>query len=261
MQKVFGDYYSTMTANQLTLASKNKNEASPELADKKGKRVAMSTELEERQTLQMGAIKQWTGRDPIVARMLYGKPFTFTPQFTLHIQTNELPTIAKIDDSIRRRVRVIDYPSRFCSNPTLPNEKRVNPALKEQISSDPELWNAIAHDLLDVYRECCNMPEIAMPTECIKHTNMYLDENDSIKTWFDENLEKSEQGKVKADELYRNYVSFMHKDSKTLSNTAFGRIMSERFGIEKKRSKAGMQYLRICLLTDDYESINSDDDY
>jgi P4 family phage/plasmid primase-like protien len=250
MKKVFGEYFSVMSVNQLTIASKNKNEANPELANKKGKRIALSTELEEKQTLQIGALKQWTGNDVIEARMLYGQPFTFTPYFTNHLQTNDFPIIPKIDDALIRRLRVIDYPTKFCENPVEPHERKVNPLLKNVIANEPELWNAVACDLIEIYNSCAEMTDIPMPEEVRKHTNNYIDDNDMIKMWFNENIEKSAGSKIKARDLYNDYAKWCNNDPKKMTETAFGKILVERFKMEKKKIKTGTIYENITFKCD-----------
>ena len=139
MEKVFGEYYSVMNSNLLTVSSKSRNEASPELANKKGKRIAVTTEIEEGSTLQMAAIKQWSGGDKISTRALYKDAFEFNPQFTLHMYFNDKqPDLKSVDDAIKRRLRMFHYPISFVDNPFLPNQKKGNPHLKSSIKNDVE---------------------------------------------------------------------------------------------------------------------------
>ena len=262
MDNVFGKYASKMSAGMLTIAAKNKNEASPELANKKGKRYVLATELPEGAELQMGAIKQWTGGDKITTRALYKDAFEFNPQFSLHIQTNDLPEIKKIDDSIRRRVRVIDYPVKFCSNPdpNNANEKQSDPHLKTMIQEDPELWNAAVHDLFDVFKNIKDAKCIEMPSECHKHTTKYLNDNDKIKQWFDDNVFAAKGKRVKPRELYTNYVNWTSKDPKRLTETAFGTTMVERFKLIKKKYQGTIMYYDISLSLPNEEDEYDEDD-
>ena len=94
------------------------------------------------------------------------------------------------------------------------------------------------------------MDYIQAPAECQKHINKYLAENDTINTWFIENVQRIDGAKVKANDLYANYVAFMQRDPKTLSNTAFGKLMIDRFKLEKKKTKTCAVYENIMLICD-----------
>lgn len=262
MIKVFGEYYSSMSSSQLTIASRNKNEASPELANKKGKRLCISTELEEGQVLQIGAIKQWSGGDVISTRALYKNAIEFKPQFTLNIQTNDLPEIKKIDESVIRRVRVIDYPMSFVNNPSTENERKLNPELKTIIKEDSELWNAVIHDLLEVFKDVSKMTEIVQPLECRKATEKYLDSNDLVKTWFDEKLVKKIGSGISASGLYEDYRNYVgYKDPKLMSATLFARLMNERFHLTKKKTNKGLVYENIGWIASQDEDGNENPDF
>jgi putative DNA primase/helicase len=208
IERVFGGYYSVMSSGLLTIASKSRNEASPELANKKGKRIAFTTEIEEGSTLQMAAIKQWSGGDKISTRQLYKTAIEFVPQFGLHMCFNDKqPDLKSVDNAIKRRLRMFHYPISFVDNPILSHEKKGDPHLKGKIKEESELWNAVISDLFVVWKDIKNLDFIPVPTECQKHINKYLSENDTIKTWFDENVEKRDGSKIKARDLFNEYIN------------------------------------------------------
>lgn len=80
----FGSYYSTIDISYFTTRTKKSNEASPEMADKNGVRLLMSTEPESEETIKVKAIKKVTGGDIINARKLYQNDFSYKPQFKLY---------------------------------------------------------------------------------------------------------------------------------------------------------------------------------
>lgn len=248
MQMVFGEYYSVMNSNLLTIASKSRNEASSELANKKGKRLAVTTEIEEGSTLQMAAIKQWSGGDKISTRELYKSAFEFIPQFTLHMYFNDKqPDLKSVDNAIKRRLRMFHYPISFVDNPTEPHHKKINPNLKGALKEDTGLWNAVISDLFEVWKDVSKLDFIQAPKECQKHIDKYLAENDTVNTWFVENIVRKAGSKIKATDLYQKYVEWMGKDPKTLSNTAFGKVMTDRFKVEKKHTRNGNIYENIAF--------------
>jgi phage/plasmid-associated DNA primase len=73
----FGSYYSTIDISYFTTMTKKSNEASPEMADKNGVRLLMSTKPESEETIKVKTIKKVTGGDIINARKLYQNDFSF----------------------------------------------------------------------------------------------------------------------------------------------------------------------------------------
>src|SRR5262249_13767476 len=66
-----------------------------------GARFAAATEAETGQKLAEAKIKQLTGGDRVVGRLLYGEYFEFTPQCKLCLATNKRPEISG-DEAIWR---------------------------------------------------------------------------------------------------------------------------------------------------------------
>ena len=126
------------------------------------------------------------------------------------------------------------------------------------IKEDTELWNVVVNDLLSVYSKVKDLKYIPVPAECEKHTTIYLDENDKIKSWFDENIERVQGEKIKARDLYNNYVSWAGNDPKKLSETLFGRTMIDRFKVEKVKNHGVMTYLNVRFVI--HENSDSDDE-
>jgi putative DNA primase/helicase len=86
---------------------------SPHLVALKGARLVFTSEADEGSRLAEATVKRLTGGDAVPTRELYGKQFTFTPQFLLLISANAIPEIRGRDTGIWRRFRVIDFAQRF----------------------------------------------------------------------------------------------------------------------------------------------------
>ena len=72
------------------------------------------TEPNPGETLNSGVMKDLTGGEQIVYRMLFSNQFDeYIPQFKVHIMTNDLPKIDGTDEGVKRRVRVLPYVSKF----------------------------------------------------------------------------------------------------------------------------------------------------
>ena len=126
-------YFGTLPPTILTQKRGSSSSATPELADKFGKRVITLQEPEGEDKIHVGFMKNITGQDKIEARPLYGDPFQYTPQFKLLLACNHLPNIPSDDGGTWRRIRVINFGVTFCSNPTKPNEKKSDPELREKL--------------------------------------------------------------------------------------------------------------------------------
>jgi phage/plasmid-associated DNA primase len=109
VKETLGDYYAYYPTGILTVKRKSSSNATPELADKRGKRCLIIQEPEHDDTIYVGQMKNLTGADWIEARALYGDPFTYKPQFKLILICNKLPFIPANDDGTWRRLRVTPW--------------------------------------------------------------------------------------------------------------------------------------------------------
>ena len=105
--RVLGTYSGNMSADALTMGCKRN--VKPELAEAKGKRLLIASELEEGVRLNTSIIKQLCSTDEIFAEKKYKDPFSFTPSHTLVLYTNHLPKVGAMDSGIWRRLIVIPF--------------------------------------------------------------------------------------------------------------------------------------------------------
>jgi P4 family phage/plasmid primase-like protien len=117
MTRVLGDYKGIVP---ITLISQKRNSigsTSSEVYELIGKRYAVMQEPTEGDVINEGIMKEITGGDPIQCRALFQNSVTFIPQFKLVGTTNKLPIIKATDDGTWRRIKVIDFVSKFTDNP------------------------------------------------------------------------------------------------------------------------------------------------
>ncbi|ATZ80378.1 D5 family helicase-primase [Bodo saltans virus] len=110
-----GEYYGILPAAVLTMRESGPNNASPFLADMKGKRAVAIHETEGDASIQLGKMKGLTGGDKITTRKNFGDPFSFVPMFKLMLICNKLPKIPSDDGGTWRRIRVSPFESKFVS--------------------------------------------------------------------------------------------------------------------------------------------------
>lgn len=92
------DYYGSVPVSILTQKRGKSGNATPELVDKNGKRFLVIQEPEHNNVINTGQMKEFTGKDTIMARALYSEPFYFTPTFKFVLIGNELPDIPADDE-------------------------------------------------------------------------------------------------------------------------------------------------------------------
>lgn len=109
-----GDYSGTLASQVVTRKRGGAGQATPDLADKMGKRFLAIQEPDPDDTIYVGQMKELSaGNDKISARALYGNPFYYKPQFKMVLCCNKLPIIPSGDGGTWRRLRVTPWTSQF----------------------------------------------------------------------------------------------------------------------------------------------------
>ena len=109
--RVLGTYSGKISSDILTMG--NKVNAQPEMAELKGKRLIIASEMQEGVRLNTAMVKQLCSTDEIQACKKYKDPFHFVPSHQVVLYTNHLPKVGANDDGIWRRLKVIPYENRF----------------------------------------------------------------------------------------------------------------------------------------------------
>jgi putative DNA primase/helicase len=84
-----------------------------QLAELTGVQFVGISETKRRVELEEATVKQITGNDTINARAPYGRPFSYRPQFTIWMSTNQKPEISDGSEAIWDRLRLIPFLKRF----------------------------------------------------------------------------------------------------------------------------------------------------
>lgn len=117
--RVLGNYAGKLSAEALTMNCKRN--VKPEMAELKGKRLIIASEMEEGMRLNTAVVKQLCSTDEIFAEKKYKAPFYFVPSHTLVLCTNHLPRIGANDDGIWRRLVVIPFDAKITGKADIKN--------------------------------------------------------------------------------------------------------------------------------------------
>ena len=217
LQLALGNYCGTFPNTVLTRKRGNASAASPELADKRGKRFVVIQEPESDDQINVGFMKELTGRDIIYARPLFKDPIEFRPQFKLLLTCNKLPFIPSTDGGTWRRLRVTPFESEFTDNPTLAHQFAKDEDLPEKM----ELWKgAFIWYLINKYYKIYQKQGLKEPEKVLAHTKKYKKASDVYLEFIDENLEvtKSNKDFESVDILYSTFKNWFSESYSTKCN-------------------------------------------
>jgi len=186
IQKAIGDYYATLPIALLTQKRAASNSAQGEVERTKGRRFAVLQEPSENDKINIGYMKELSGNDRILTRGLYKEPYEFRPQFKMILACNELPEVPSDDGGTWRRIRVIEFLSKFCENPDpeKPNEFPMDLQLNEKL----ERYADIFLSMLIERHKTINPVKINEPREVINATYKYKQNNDIIGQYIADNV-------------------------------------------------------------------------
>jgi P4 family phage/plasmid primase-like protien len=204
MKLAFGDLGEKVEVTLLTRKRNNANEANSEKIKLMHKRFAFLSEPEDGEKINIGLLKELTGSEEIVARGLYQEAVSFVMEAKLFLACNELPEIKGEDTALWRRIRVIDFPSRFVDDPKESNEFKIDRTLPSRMREDVTWRQTFANILLDYYYK--DVPE---PMEVKLKTNEYREENNDFNNWLDENIIEKEDEIINLKDICHIYY---HKE-------------------------------------------------
>ena len=206
-----GDYFMSCPITVITRKRGQSNETAPEKVRMKGRRCGVFQETDDGEKVNVGVMKEMTGGDKIIARDLFkgaGEMIEFKPQMKYFLTCNQLPTIPSNDDGTWRRLRVIEFSSKFTDNPTKPNEFKIDTMLKQKI----EQWGpAFASFLLHTYvHEYSKKTYLKEPDEVLASTNQYKMVNDPYEQFSNERINKVPNSKktISRESIYETFKSW-----------------------------------------------------
>ena len=106
---IMGSYAMPSPPELILERKRTGNEPSSDLARLLGIRCTLISELPDNRCIDEAQLKNMTGGDQLTARHLYQNTFTFTPQFTILVACNHMPTVKNNDTAIWRRLHKVPF--------------------------------------------------------------------------------------------------------------------------------------------------------
>lgn len=234
--RVLGSYAGKISAEALTMNCKRN--VKPEMAELKGKRLIIASELEEGTRLNTSMVKQLCSTDEIEAEKKYKDPFYFVPSHTLVLYTNHLPKVSANDDGIWRRLIIIPFNAKITGKSDIKNyadylvEKAGSAIMKWIVEGAKKAIDANFH---------ADLPKAVR--DAIDH---YRDSNDWLGQFLDEHCDIGTSYQEKSGELYQQYRLVCIQNGEFIRSTSdfYGALEKAGF-IRRRTNKANM----ICGLT------------
>lgn len=213
-EQAFGEYTCKFPVTLLTGKRAASNAATSEIARAKGKRFAVLQEPSEGERLNIGIMKELTGGDRIQARSLFKEPIEFKPMFKLALLCNEKPTVPSDDGGTWRRIRVVDFTSKFVPyTPTQPNELPMDDSLPKKF----EYWAPHLMALLIEYYRAYSVGRLTEPEEVLKCTREYQKDNDHYTDFADTCIERSADDFLSLDDVFQEFREWVRADNIPIS--------------------------------------------
>lgn len=208
-EKSFGDYCCKFPVTMLTQKRAASNAATSEMARAKGKRFACLQEPSEDEKFNVGYLKEITGGDKIMARALFKEPIEFTPQFKLILCCNHLPAVPSDDGGTWRRIRVVEFTSKFVENPVEENEFPIDLELSQKLEDWKEMFFAMLLEYYKLYR----VEGIQEPEDVLACTREYKRQNDHIADFVHNCMEKKDSQFLSLNDAFAELKAWAKDDN------------------------------------------------
>lgn len=215
-----------------------------ELAQLRGKRLAMSNELEEGAFWAESRIKELTGDETLTARFMRQDNFEFRQAQKHLIAGNHKPRLRGGDPAIARRMVLIPFLEVFEGHRrdrTLPEKLRVEaPAVLAWLIEGARKWHADG---------------LPIPVKVQDASRDYLAEHDDAAMWIEECCDTGAGHTDAASDLYASFRLWKRERGEAEpSMTVWGQRMALVAGIRKRRS-GGIKYDGVRLTIAARESL------
>ena len=248
MSVTLGEYKGTVPISLVTDKRNSIGGTSSEVIQLKGIRYAVMQEPSKGVKLNEGIMKELTGGDPIQARALYAESEIFEPQFNLVVCTNNLFEVDSNDDGTWRRIRKVDFVSKFIDEGESHTDDTKYVFVKDKTLKEklPAFATVFASMLVKLAFETNGVVE-----DCdvvMSASNNYRKGQDHIAAFIAENVEKTGdvKNKIKKNELANAFKFWFQQEQGNNRKIPKGQelydFMDKKFG---QHNSVGWQGVKI----------------
>lgn len=242
ISRVMGSYSGAISADTLTAGCKRN--IKPEIAELKGKRLVIASELEEGTRLNTSTAKILSSTDEIEAEKKYKDPFKFRPSHTVVLYTNHLPRVGACDAGTWRRLIVIPFNARIVGSGDV---KNYADHLVEHAGEAIMRWI-----IKGANKAIMQGFHIEVPQCVQKAINKYRENNDWLGNFLEDCCQMGPDYTQKSGAFYQEYRTYcMRTGEYTRSTTDFYAAL-ETAGFERKKTRAGVIIHGVCLKPEEF---------
>jgi P4 family phage/plasmid primase-like protien len=241
MSKAMGTYKGTVPITLITSKRNSIGSTSSEVAQLDGVRYAVMQEPSKGDKINEGAMKEMTGgTDPIQARALFKDTITFIPQFKLVVCTNTDFENTSNDDGTWRRLRYVDFMSKFLDTPyaddkfprsECPHQFPLDKKIEERFDT----WAPVFMSFL--VQKTYENQGLVKDCHCVMaNSDKHREGQDHFTGFAKDKLRQKEGGSVKKTELYEEFKKWyiQHYGKDIPKGKELNEFMDKRFGIHTK---------------------------
>jgi len=231
ISRVMGTYSGKLSAETLTVGCKRN--VKPEMAELKGKRLIIASEMEEGMRLNTSVVKQLCSTDEVFAEKKYKAPFAFTPSHTLVLYTNHLPKVGANDDGIWRRLIVIPFNAKITGDSDIKNYADY---LFENAGPYIMRW------IIEGAKKAIDLNFHTPVPACVQAAvEAYREDNDWLGHFIEECCEVDPQLSEKSGELYQQYRAYCIQNGEYTRSTTDFYAAVEKAGFVRRKTNAGIR--------------------
>lgn len=253
LNEVFGDYFVSFSSSLLNTPADSPNQASPAIAQLKGKRFASSQEPDNKKPIQTDRLKELIGGDNLTGRYLHKDNITFSPQYNMFLSCNDIPDMPSTDDGVWRKIRIIPFESIFVfkkedlykleDSVKYPNHFKADNDLEKKYKLwAPYFLHMLFTNFIKIKTENFNY---YMPDKVLEATNKYKKESNIYEQFFHDKIENKPGyciSKTNAYKEFKNYAQDNNGDNKIKAKD-FHKNIARFLGEPNKHTKSFHNYI------------------
>jgi len=259
MTQALGEYKGTVPITLVTEKRNGIGGTSSEVIQLKGIRYAVMQEPTKDSVINEGVMKELTGGDPIQARALYCDSEIFEPQFSLVVCTNALFEIKSNDDGTWRRLKLVDFKSKFISEgeehtDDTPHVFPKDKGLKEKLPK----WAPVFVSML-VKRAFETNGEVIDCEEVVGASKKYRENQDNITGFINEKIARitgKTVGKQSLHAEFKEWFQGTYGNRKMPKLTELDEAMNKKFGLRNLKNKWINVMIKREDLQDEVDELN-----
>jgi putative DNA primase/helicase len=227
---ILGDYAKVIPAETL-MADKHGSRHPTDLANLRGVRLAISSEVEEGSYFNEQRLKSLTGDATISARFMRQDFFEFPRTHKHLVYGNHRPLLRVVDPALRARLHIVPFKAHFPPDARDPDMARKLRAEAPQILA----W------LIEGHQEWLEEGRLTPCSAVQAETESYFESQSTPDMWVAECCDVGDGRYAAASDLYKSYKAWKESRGEgAVSQTRWGEWMSVRY--RRNRRSGGIWY-------------------